>query len=230
MKLSPLSCLLFALVLGSCSQSSNTSLNGNTQSAVPWVIPNSGTAFVYELTGINPKVHPVDTIFILTTGQHLGGKTGVIGCEDKAGTAGTFFYNIEENGDISDGDSTTNSHGVTTFTWTTFPTGSLKPIADPVIDTVESGIHIFRSNLRTFVDTEQLTTLAGTFSTLHVREVSISINHSNDSLNFNASDTTVMDKWYAPSIGLYAKVVSSGTSNGQPFDQSETDLIKYLPK
>jgi hypothetical protein len=222
--------LLLVVLVGACSQSSDTTLNGGTQSTVPWVIPNVGTAYVFQLDGANPNIHPVDTIFILSTGQHIGGKTNVIDYADHAGTIGTSFFNIEANGDISDGYYTTNALGDTTYVWTTFPTGSLKPIADPVTDTIEQGIHIFRSNVRTFIGAENLVTLVGPFSTLHVRETSITIDSSNDTLNFNVNDTSVMDRWYAPSIALYVKVITSGISHGQPSDQSETDFIKYLPK
>ncbi len=222
--------LLLAVALVSCNQSTNTVLNGGTESTVPWVTPNVGTAFVFELTGVNPNFHPTDTILIVKTGQHIGGKTNVIDYEDHAGTIGTSFYNIENNGDISEGYTTIKVLGDTTYIWTTFPTASLKPIADPVTDTTESGIHIFRSDVRTFVSAENLITPVGTFSTLHVRETYINIDSTNDTLNFNSNDTSITDKWYAPSIGLYVKVTSSETTNGHPSDLSETDLIKYLPK
>ena len=222
-----LSILIGLLFITSCSQNSDTSSNG--VSTVSWTIPTIGTAFIYQLQQQDP-VAPFDTVMILQTGQHLGGKTGVIGCLDKAGTAGTFFYNIEPNGDISDGDPTTTSLGVDTITWTTFPTASHQPISDPVTDTIESGIHIFRSNVRTFVGAETLTTTAGQFSTLHVRETSISIISGPDSLDCNASDTSILDRWYAPAIALYVKVVSSGTNDGVTSEPSEVDLIKYLPK
>jgi hypothetical protein len=165
------------------------------------------------------------------TGQHLGGKTNVIDYdENNSGSVGTSFYNIESNGDISDGNYITDGLGDTTYVWTTFPTGSQQPISDPVTDTIESGIHIFRSNVRTFVGAETLTTIAGPFSTLHVRQTSIDIISGPDSLDCNASDTSILDRWYAPAIGLYVKVNSSGTDDGVTSEPSEVDLIKYLPK
>ncbi len=149
---------------------------------------------------------------------------------DHAGTIGTSFYNIENNGDISDGDSTTTSLGADTTTWTTYPTASHQPISDPVTDTIESGIHIFRSNVRTYVGAETLTTTAGPFSTLHVRQTSIDIISGPDSLDCNASDTSILDRWYAPAIALYVKVTNNGTDDGVTSEPSEVDLIKYLPK
>ncbi len=171
-----------------------------------------------------------DTVTILQTGQHLGGKVGVIGCLDRAGTAGTFFYNIETNGDLSYGDSTPNASNGFTYTWTTFPTGSQKTIAAPVVDTVEAGIPIFRSDVRTFVGTENITTPAGPFSTLHVRETSINVIGNGSTSGCNASDTAITDTWFAPSIGIYVKIMHNGTNDGQVAPQLEVDLIKYLPK
>jgi hypothetical protein len=216
--------LFIALLLPSCRQVADNPLNG---SAVTWAIPTIGTSYVYQITEQDPAAR-FDTITILQTGQHLGGKTGVVGCLDNAGTIGTFFYNIEPNGDISYGDSTLTSPS--TYTWTTFPTASQQPISDPVEDTTESGIHIFRSNVRTFVGAENITTTAGQFSTLHVRQTSISIITGPDSLDCNASDTALTDTWFAPTVGLYVKVVNSGTEDGQASRQSEVDLVKYLPK
>jgi hypothetical protein len=220
-----LSALLTLVLVSSCNQGASTSVNGDTGAGV-WMVPAVGTRYVYESQGINSPVF--DTVTILATDQHLGGKTGVIGCADHSGGVGTFFYNIEQNGDISYGDSSHSSPSV--YTWTTFPTASQKPIGDPVTDTTEGSIHIFKSDVRSFVGTETLTTLAGSFSALHVRETSISIITGPDSLNCNASDTAITDTWFAPSTGLYVKVVDSGTEDGQAFNQSEVDLIKYLPK
>ena len=171
-----------------------------------------------------------DSVFILTTGQHLGGKTNVITYADHAGTIGTVIYNIEDNGDISDGDPTTTASGADTIAWTTFPTASHQPISDPVIDTIESSIHIFQSDVRSFVGAETLTTAAGEFATLHVRETSIRIVTGPDSLDCNSSDTSIYDKWYAPTIALYVKVINTGTDDGVASEPSEVDLIKYLPK
>ena len=175
MKHLPFPSLLLAFFLVSCSQSSNTSVNNGGGSAVTWTIPTAGTEYVFQSTAVGLPNIPPDTAVIVTTGQHLGGKTNVITYADHAGTIGTSFYNIENNGDISDGNYITDGLGDTTYVWTTFPTGSQQPISDPVTDTTEVGIHIFRSNVRTFVGAETLTTIAGPFSTLHVRQTSINV-------------------------------------------------------
>jgi hypothetical protein len=226
-RLKILASLLPFVLLTSCHQGSDTSPNNGGGSTVTWTIPSVRAKYVFQSSTPGLTKTVLDTSIIVTTGQHLGGKTNVITYEDLAGTIGTAFYNIEDNGDISDGDA---ALGDTTFTWTTFPTASHQPISDPVTDTTEGGIHIFRSNVCTYVGGETLTTLAGSFSTLHVRETSISIVTGPDSLDCNARDTSILDRWYAPTIGLYVKVTNNGTNDGQPFDQSEVDLVKYLPK
>jgi hypothetical protein len=223
-------CFLLASVLASCSQSSDTSQNNGGGNSVNWIIPAVGTEYVFQSTTQGLPKSIFDTLSILQTGQHIGDKTGVIGCLDKTGSAGTFFYNIENNGDLSYGDSTPNDAGGFTYEWTTFPTGSQKPIANPLVDTVEAGIPIFRSDVRTFVGAENLITAAGPLATLHVRETSINIIGNDSTLGCNASDTAVVDTWFAPSIGIYVKVVNTGTTDGVLDPQSEVDLIKYLPK
>jgi len=223
--------ILFVFICSSCSQNSGTSLNNNggSGSTVTWKNPTAGTNFIYEAKESFANV--MDTETIATAGLHLGGKTDVIDYVDHSGTAGTAFYNIETNGDISSGSYTTDGVGDTTYTWKTFPTASHQPISDPGEDTTEAGIHIFRSDVRTFVGADSTTTLAGTFATLHVRETSINIINGPDSLSScDASDTNVTDTWFAPSIGLYVKVTSNGTSDGQISPQTEVDLIKYEPK
>lgn len=220
---------LFLVLLSSCSQSSDTAINGGGP-AVAWTIPSVGTAYVFQSnTPISTKPG-FDTVTILQTGQHLGGKTGVIGCEDQDGSAGTFFYNIEQNGDLSYGDSSIDTTGAYTYTWKTFPTGSHQPIADPAVDTIESVFHIIRSDVRSFVGAETLATAAGSLSTLHVRETAINIVSAPDSLDCNENDTGITDTWFAPSLGIYVKVADNGTDDGVVGPQSEVDLIKYLPK
>ncbi len=219
------SALLLALFFASCSNSSDTTQNGGG-STVTWTIPTIGTEYVYQSQGVNGLPF-FDTISIVQTGQHLGGKTNVITYADEEGTV---IYNIEANGDISDGDPTTTAHGVDTITWTTFPTATHQPISDPVMDTTEGLIHIFQSDVRTYVGAETLTTTAGQFATLHVRETTIRIVTAPDSLDCNSSDTSVFDKWYAPTISLYVKVINSGTDDGVTSEPSDVDLIKYLPK
>src|ERR1700733_9001444 len=214
--------LFLLVILASCEQNPDTSQNnsggGNT---VTWTTPTIGTKYIYQIAG--PLKPVTDSITILNTGQHVGGKTDVIEYNDDGGTA---FDNIEPNGDISYGSYTTDGLGDTTYTWTTFPTASHQPISDPVVDTIESGIHIFRSNVRTFVGADSTITAAGTFATLHVRATSISIISGPDSLSScDASDTDVFDTWFAPSIGLHVKVTDNGTADGQVSPQSETDLI-----
>jgi hypothetical protein len=225
--------LFLLVILASCSQNSSTSLNnsggnGGGGSTVTWKNPTVGTNFIFETKESFGNVF--DTTSIASTGQHLGGKTDVIYYVDHSGGAGTAFYNIETNGDISYGSYNLNSNGDTIYTWETFPTASLLPISDPVEDTIEAGIHIFRSNVRTFVGADSTITSAGTFATLHVRATSISIINGPDSLSCNASDTDVFDTWFAPSIGLQVKVIDSGTNDGQASTPTEVDLIKYEPK
>ena len=123
--------LFLVVALASCSQNSGTSLNNGGGSMVRWTTQNIGTSYVFEEIQPNSKKPVIDTITILETGQNLGGKTGVVGAEDIAGTIGAFFYNIEQNGDISFGDSSFSTPS--SYTWKTYPTASQQPISDSVI-------------------------------------------------------------------------------------------------
>jgi hypothetical protein len=226
-----LSALPLVILVASCDHSSSTALNGGSHSAGLWIVPGAGTEYVYQSSTQGSTLTALSTIDIIETRQHVGGKTNVISYGDITnGLVATGFYNFEQNGDISFGDSTTSSSGAGNFTWRTFPTASIAPISDPAVDTTESGVHILSTDVRTFIAEESTTTPGGSFATLHVRETITNIETSSDSIDFNASDTTVRDTWFAPSIGTYIKSITNATNEGQAQPQTEVELISYLPK
>jgi hypothetical protein len=207
-----------------------TSVNDSSGNSVFWTIPEIGTEEIYQAVVPDSVVTVYNTLIILATKEHIGEKTNVISYSEGPSAQDSGFYNIEPNGDISIGDSMLNSSGEYSFRWTTFPTGSRQPISDPVIDTTEHGADVFQSDVRTFVDTETITTLAGVFSTLHVREITINIISEPDSDITYENYSDITDTWFAPSIGWKVREIDNVTINGKPQSQSETDLIKFEPK
>jgi hypothetical protein len=218
--------LCIAVVFTSCSQNSVTTINN---SAVTWVFPSVGTLFVYQITNQDSISPAFDTITILNTGLQIKGKTNVTGYVENNGTVDTALYNIELDGDISYGNSAQYFHP--NFIWQTFPTASHKPISDPLVNIWEGETRTVISDIRTFVGADNITTLGGVFSTLHVKEIVAIFDSTIDpSGDYSEKDTVVTDTWFAPEIALYVKVIDNETFGGQPQPQTETDLIKYEPK
>jgi hypothetical protein len=231
--------LFLIVILASCNQGGSvTSLNDGGGSFGMWTIPGIGTKYIFQSTQSDSTSQEFDTLTILKTGQHLGGKTNVVSYSaGPAGEGDTEFYNIEQNGDFSESsDATNDSDGVIVqrFNWDTLPTGSRKTTQlETPVDTIEGQLndqeHVVESDVVVFVGTENLSTPAGDFSTLHLRETFISIDSS---LNGNGgfSSNEVTDYWFATSTGFFVKVIDSGTDNGNPDQQSVDVLFKYEPK
>ena len=224
--------VLFAVaILSSCNSGAETTLNTGGGSAGIWTIPGIGTIYLFQDGDPNGSGQTQSTtLTVSSVGQHMNGKTNVVGLtetsSDSSGSQnnGIFYYAIEPNGDISLRDS--SSSGIK---WTTYPTGSRTTISDPRIDSITSfGEHIIQTSTRSYVASENVTTLAGTFAAIHITETSFSL--FKDSIgSFADSSLNVSDFWFTPSIGFFAKVVESSISNGQPSFTAETDLIRYTP-
>ncbi len=225
---------LFTLMLvSSCNQGASTSVNGGG-SVGGWITPGIGTTYVYQTTSPDTTGTEFDTITILKNGQEIGGKTNVISYSSGSGGNGdTEFYAIESNGDFSVSSGETNdSDGiiVPAFVWETYPTGSRKttPIT-PTLNTIEFNDHIVQSDIVAFIASEMLSTPAGTFSTLHVRETNINIDSSLNG-NGGSSFSTITDYWFAPSAGFFVRIIINETENGLADPQEEINLFKFSPK
>jgi hypothetical protein len=228
-----LSAHLLIIILTSCNQGGVTSINDGGGSVGMWIIPGVGTKFVSQVTQAASTTPEFDTFSITKTGQHLGGKTNVVTfAVDDFGD--TEFYNIESNGDISlAGSETSDSDGITIriFNWQTYPTGSRKNIlAEPTLDTTENDEHVVQSDIRAFIGVENLSTPAGEFSTLHIRETEIDSESSLTGTGEFFSSNDVTDLWFAPSVGFFVKIMGDQSENGQPEQQSEQELFKYEHK
>ncbi len=231
--------LLFAfftlILLASCNQGTSTSENGGG-SAGGWNLPGVGTTYIYQLTPVESSEPEFDTITVFATGQHLGGKNNVITYSTgSTGNGDTECYAIESNGNFSVSDDETNdSDGfiVQDFDWETYPTGTKQATAlAPPVNTVEDSELEVSSDTVTFIGTENTSTPAGEFSTLHLRETSISIDSSlNGNGGFSSNTSTITDYWFAPSAGFFVKVIINDTENGLADPQAELNLFKYSPK
>ncbi len=190
------------------------------------------SAYLYDST--QGRVVPTATVGTLNfeigdTGLTWGGKQHV---GMFYGQNGSQYAAYESNGDFSFGDSSYDG-----ITWKTFPTGSHRTIADPIVDSTDAyGYHTFASDFRSFVGTESLTLATGeTYSSEHVREISVNSYSSPNSYADSSRD--VVDYWYVPTIGFFAKMTddhtsSSISSNDTSFDHSTGTLIltMYGPK
>ncbi len=230
MKHSLLPGLLITIFLVSCHQSTETSLNGGG-STNGWVVPGVGTEFIYTVTITTDSIVP-DTLeyAVTSTGQQVAGKSNAIRMslfEDgqiQQGQGGAYV--IESNGDFSVDDSIAPGD----ITWKTYPTGSQNTITDPPTDSSSFGEQIITTDVRSFIGSENLTTAAGNFSTLHVREVITTI-EIDTTEGFRDSTVDTGDHWFAPSLGFFVKATESETETGRlTVFNIETDLIKYLPQ
>jgi hypothetical protein len=198
-----------------------------------WTIPGVGTVYTYAVNEPDSIGLPASDTFqftVTSTGQQFAGKSNVVrlittvaGQQSSSGD-----YAIESNGNISLDDSIAPGD----ITWTTYPTGSKETITDPTVDSTEFGELTITTDVHSFIASESLTTAAGNFSTLHVREVTKTIDI--DTADFTDNDTSIQteDDWYAPSIGFLVKETDAETDNSQsnPVDVLDFDLIKYSPK
>jgi hypothetical protein len=231
MKHSLLPGLLLAVFLVSCHQSTETTLNGGGEGAGPWIIPGVGTEFIFTDTAPGDSAPPViDTLeyTIASTGQQVGGKSNVVGyLASRSGQSPTsLFYAIESNGNFSSGDSISPD----SIAWIDYPTGTQKTILDTPTTTISSGEQTTTTDVRSFIGAENLTTTAGNFYTLHVRETETTLTIDTE-VSFHDSEVFVDDYWFAPSIGLFVKITATQNDNGGPSGfNDEFDLIKYLPK
>lgn len=213
-----LSMLLIATLFASCNQGS---VNDNIESARMWTVPDMGTVYIYQTTLTGSTSPEIDTFIILKTGQHLNGKTNVVVYVDNVvGHHDTDFFNYETNGDFS--------FGNTISPWTTYPTGSRQTInLVPPVDTLEIGEHIVQSIIRKFIGVENITTPVGELSTLHLRDTAVDIATALDSGGFSFNSSHQYDIWFAPSIGLYVKIMNNNLQNGQQEDAYVQELIEY---
>jgi hypothetical protein len=230
-----LAALFLIVILASCNQGGSTSINDGGGSFGMWTIPGVGTKYILEYTQSDTSATEFDTITVIKTGQHRGGKTNVVSFfSSDNGNNDTSFYNIEQNGDFSEGsDESDDSDGIILqrFNWSTFPTGSRKTSQlETPLDTTENGEHEVESDVVRFIATANLSTPAGDFSTLHLRETRIDSDSSLSSGNDASSSNEVTDYWFATSTGFFVKVIDNETENGNPEPQSGTILFKYEPK
>ena len=232
--------LFIAAVFASCNQGGvDNTLNSGVESAGAWIVPSVGTSYVYSDSVESPNgsvdgssLEGFDTATVLRTGQFFGGKSNVIELFDQ-NEGGLQFYNYESNGDISEDDSnTTDSAGriVKTLAWDTYPTGRKQTIVvNPAVDTIEDGERFISSDVREFIGTENITTPAGNFITLHIRETSINDGVAPNNSSGTFTDTSSYDVWFAPSIGYFVKVTDRDINNGSLLGGYECNLIKYTP-
>ncbi len=224
--------LLFSIVVASCNQGSETPLFPPSENVSTWTIPTVGTQFVFA-DSENQSVEPaIDTFIIAKTGQHESGKTNVISYLEvtENGGSDSGYYNIETNGDFSFGERDGDSAGMPFFTWDTYPTGSEQTInfETPVDTTLANGNQLIESDARSFVGIENLTLPAGSFSTIHIRQVFIDSEFFTTS-NSSSSEREIEDYWFAPSLGMYVKFAFTESEDGQIDDETDMELIKYIP-
>ena len=67
-----------AVFFASCTQNSVTSVNDGSGNSVFWIIPEIGTEEIYQAVVPDSVVTVSNTLIILATKQHVGGKTNVI--------------------------------------------------------------------------------------------------------------------------------------------------------
>jgi hypothetical protein len=227
-------CLFITVLLSSCNQGGSTSINDGGGSAGMWTIPGVGTVFTYAIIEPDSTGLPsADTFqFVVTaTGQQFAGKSNVVRVTTTVAgqPSSDGDYSIESNGDISLDDSVAPGD----ITWTRYPTGSKQTITDRPTDTTSFGERTITTDAQSFIGPENLTTAAGKFSTLHVQEVTTTIEIDTEAGFNDPNDTSIdiQDYWFAPSIGIFVKETDSQTDNGQPDGFNfEADLIKYSPK
>lgn len=234
------SALLVALLVGLCSNSSETLLNGRVETIGNWNIPKVGTEYVYQFRPNDSTAPTSDTFTIVKTGQRVGGKTNVvIATVSFRGRVDTEVYNIEPNGNFSLG--IASEHAVDSmghvlpniiYIWKTFPIYSRNTIAalppGNFFDAV--GNHFISSDQCTLVGTETLSSQAGEFSTLHARETEIDDESFAKNSQNTYTDTAFTDIWFAPTIGLYVKWVQHAEMNSRTISEANINLIKYLPQ
>ena len=190
-----------------------------------WTIPGVGTEYILQITQVGSSTSTFDTLTVLNVNQHIGGKWNVVSSIIH-GQIEAGFSNIEPNGDYSFG-----VGGPILIKWTTFPTGTRQTISDPIVDTFEGSVHLQHSDVRSYIGEENVTTAAGEFSALHIRETRVDIQMTgSDTLARLFSDTEIVDYWFAPSIGRDVKWIDNLTENGQPQPQREEDIINYIPE
>ncbi len=234
------SALLIAVLVGLCSQSSETLLNGRVETVGNWNIPKVGTQYVYQFRPNDSAVPIFDTFTIIKTGQHICGKTNVVVCAVAyRGRVDTAVYNIESNGDFSLG--IASEHAVDSrghilpqiiYIWKTFPICSRKTVvALPPRDSSDAaGDHFISSDQCTFVGAETLTLPAGEFSTLHARETEMDVETYVVDSQYTYTDTAFTDIWFVPTIGHYVKWVQHAVMNRRMTSEANIDLVKYSPQ
>jgi hypothetical protein len=231
--LKSISALFMLMLVASCHQSSETSLNGGSGigGADAWVVPGVGTEYVFTFEVSGDSGSPViDTIIytIVSTGQQVGGKSNVVRflTSGSGQSPSSHFYAIESNGNFSVGDSITPD----SIAWTDYPTGTRQTISDTPTNTVSFGEQSVATDVRSFIGAETLTTAAGNFSTLHVRDAETSVT-IDSAVSFHDSEVVMDDYWFAPSIGFFVKSTATSNDNGGPSGfNEEFDIIKYMPK
>jgi hypothetical protein len=224
--------LLFFCLLASCNQGSSTTDNGGGSSG-SWTIPGVGTEYIYTINVPDSAGNSIaDTLeyAVTSTGQEVAGKSNAIRMallqngQVQPGQGGAYV--IESNGDFSADDSIAPGDII----WKTYPTGSQKTISDPPVDSFSFGTQIITTDVRSFIGSENISTVAGNFSTLHVREVITTI-EIDTTEGFSDTSVDTGNHWLAPSTGFFVKATQLDTENGQINGFNfETDLIKYLPK
>ncbi len=219
---------LLSVFLLSCNQGTTTSLNDGSGSLGQWTVPGIGTTYYFlDTTGFT------DSIRTVKNGLRLGGKSNVVSMAENV--FDTLFYTIEPNGDISLGTRTNfDSAGINVFSysWTTYPIQSRKPIVDPnAEDSISGSEHIIFSTTRSFVGEEDLQTSAGTFATLHARSTEVDDELPVDSsFGFTFKDSIFTDYWFSPQLGMYIQEQNLTSENDQQFNVSKIKLTRYVPR
>ncbi|HEY3875511.1 MAG TPA: hypothetical protein VGM92_08530 [Candidatus Kapabacteria bacterium] len=227
-------CILLAvvpIVLVACNQGTTATSSG---SVAFWTVPRVGATYVFSdhdtSQGIS-EFRQVDTLVVIRTEQHLAGKEHVLVLYDRT-YFDTAFYNYEPNGDISEGQRVINdTTDIQEFRWYTNPTGSQEPTALEVPENIiqpDESRYIF-SDSSFFIATESVATPAAEFETLHIIERSIDDNIEPNKLSSSSLDTSIENRWFAPSIGFFTKMTVSDRNAGRQFLSEALELVHYNP-
>jgi hypothetical protein len=221
--------LSITVLIASCTHS--TDANGGGSIGI-WTIPGTGTQYVFrELTG-DSILTPTDTIQyqVYSTGQTLNGQSNVetLLVTYSNGDVSPQYFAYEPNGDLLVNQSNNNSVGPT---WIPASTGSHQVLSSKTTDTSNAslGITIVDIDTNSYIGAETLSTAIGNFSTIHIR--SAVLHNVFDLVGDNDTSFDTTDYWFAPSAGFFVKEFEhDNIDNGVSSFNTETDLIKYLPK
>jgi hypothetical protein len=211
---------ILLLALSSCSDSTD-----GASSVAGWRIPGVGTQFMF-VNSYSNGITGNDTLLVTVqqTGQNNGGQSGVVVIyqDDYNGSIGISDYTVQHNGDLWMSDQVNNNFEVTN--WDPYPTGSHDTLTESTTDSSSvPGYKVLTTDSNYYVDSEDISTPAGSFSTIRVE--SRIIQKLLDSYNrLSAITIDTADYWFAPSAGYYVKAMVRGTDN------YTSTLVKYSPQ